>query len=201
MISSSLKNKIPVLDKGFVCLLSSTLGSQELEEVKSQFFSGRIDRKLTDLNHVMLLARCPLFVQLSLSDSGLRCVQQKQGSLEYYLPTVGDIGAPSLETSIQIVSHMDETAAALVNNFHTYKMDGCNTYIAQLNSPVSVYTTILISGSLTEFIEYCNKQNLPLPLEAFRKAVQDIISANWNSTWELLSEKNKNIKQDGRKRS
>lgn len=187
-ILSSLKNKMPVLDKGFVTLLSSTFDSADFVEVQNQFFSGKISTRLTDINHICFLVKCPLFVQLALSDLGLRSFSQKQNTIEFYEPNVSEISASSVNISIEIEKHMKSTADAVIMNAKNYQLDGADVFVSQVNSPLSVYNVLMVTGSMTQFLTFCNKKELPRPIESYRKTIQDIIKGNWNSSWELLDE-------------
>jgi hypothetical protein len=198
-LTSSLQNKIPILDKGYATVVAVSLDSQDFEEVKKQFFNNQLDTRLTDLCQVHLLIKCPLFVQLSFQDVGFKCVAQRQSNIESYIPKVNEIGAKTLRDSEDIHKHMDETSAALLMNIKHYQMEGCDMFAAQINSPISIYSTLMVSCTLTQLIAYCNKKNLPAPIEAYRSTIQQIIEANWNSVWELLDDKKEENKKDRQK--
>ena len=200
---NSLSNKIPVLDKGFVTLLSSSMDSKLFEEVSSQFMNGQsVDPRILDINTAHMLIKCPLFVQLSFSDIGLSCISQRQSSIEVYHPNVNEIGAKTLKDSEEIADHMKQTSDAIIMNSGTYKMDGCDTFISQINSPISVYNILLVTGTLSQYVKYCSKNNLPQPIEAYRAAIKDILLANWNSLWSVVGDKNQEVKEaPNRKRS
>lgn len=195
-LANSLSNKIPVLDKGFVTLLSSSMDSKLFAEVSSQFMNGEsVDSRILDANTVHMLVKCPLFVQLSFGDVGLTCFSQRQSYIEIYSPTVNEIGAKTLKDSEDIAEHMKQTSDALIVNSQTYKMDGCDTFISQINSPISVYNVLLVTGTLSQYVKYCSKKNLPRSIEAYRAAIKDILLANWNSLWSVVGDKDEETKK------
>jgi hypothetical protein len=68
-------------------------------------------------------------------------------------------------------------------------MDGCDLFIAQVNYPLSVYNTIIVSGSLSQWLDYINREGLPTPIEQYRRAIEAAILAEWDMTWELVNGK------------
>jgi hypothetical protein len=139
--------------------------------------------------------RCPLFVQLSISEQ-LKCTS-RQSAVEAFVPSVNDVCAKDLETSRLISKDIEQTTEALLINPKAYQMDGCDIFISQVVSPISVYNTVLASGTLGQWIDYANLEGLPAPIEEYRKVVEQILLSEYDYLWEHIGEKKK--KEAGRR--
>lgn len=182
-------NKIPVLDKGYVALVSCSLPRQEFRQVQVQYFRSKVSNQLLSIPQIHMEIRCPLFVQLSLSEQ-LKCTS-RQSTVEAFIPSVNDVGAKDLETSNLISKDIEQTTQALLLNPKAYQMDGCDIFISQVISPISVYNTVLISGTLGQWIDYANLEGLPAPVEEYRKVITQILLSEYDYLWEHIGEKKK----------
>ena len=186
-----LLNKTPVLDKGWVALYSSSLSGSEFSQILKLHFRGIIDHRITDMTQVVLSVRCPLFVQMSFSEHGLACSSERTSSeTEAYIPDVSTIGAQDLETNTMIQQDIEHTTAALLLNPRAYQADNCDTFISQVISPISVYNTLIVYGSLTSWMRYIEQRSLPRPIEAYRKAIEECIHGEWSGVVQIMREKN-----------
>jgi hypothetical protein len=186
-----LLGKTPVLDKGWVALYSSSLTGDDFSHVLKTHFRGTIDHRITDMTHVMLSIRCPLFVQLTFAEHGLLLSTEKIGGQpEAYIPDVSSIGSPDLDTSQIIQQDIEQTTAALLLNPAAYQQDNCDLFISQVISPISIYNTLIVFGSLTSWVRYIEQRSLPRPIEAYRKAIEDCLHGEWDKVVRTLREKN-----------
>lgn len=183
-------NEIPVLDKGYVALFSSSMSREELLHVKRFFFKNQITDQLLSKVHLHAEIKCPLFVQLSLSEQ-LSTTTKAGSKLEAFIPAVNDVKAADLETSEMIAKDIEQTTEALLLNPKAYQMDGCDIFISQMISPISVYNTVLVSGSLKHWINYANQKGLPAPIEEYRKVIEHVIRAEYDFLWELFDAEKK----------
>jgi hypothetical protein len=180
-------NKTPVLDKGWVALLSGSPMREGFKQISKTHFRGTIDNRITDMTHVMLSIRCPLFVQLTFSEFGLRCSSEKNnGKLEAYIPDIGAVGAQDLETGKTIQADIEMTTEALLINPQAYQSDHCDRFISQVISPISIYNTLVVYGSLTSWMRYIEQVGLPKPIECYRKAIEDAIHGEWDLVVQLM---------------
>lgn len=182
-----LLNRLSVLDKGYVALISSSNSGIRLKELSDEFFKADTPPEFTQIASATIIFKCPLFVQLQLSKLGFTIVQvpPKQDALEAYNPDFTDIGTPVKEDNLAIADDLYRTSQALLINPKAYQHDGCNRFISQVNTPISVYTELLISGSLNTWFAYLNQENLPSPLEVYRVAVESILRAEWKNLDDL----------------
>jgi len=185
-----LLNKTPVLDKGWVALYSSSLNNEDFNQILKTHFRGTIDNRIMDMTHVIMSIRCPLFMQLAFSEHGLLCSAEKVTSkLEAYIPDVGAINAQDLATSEMIQQDILQTTEALLINPKAYQHDNCDLFISQLVSPISIYNTLAVYGSLTSWMRYIEQRNLPRPIEAYRKAIEDCLHGEWSRVVQIMRER------------
>lgn len=179
-------NKIQVLDHGYVMLRSSSMSTKTLRSTYNSFKKLN-DHEHLDLLHASIEIRCPLFVQLALSHTGLNIISGKDSrKLESYRPTVADIGGNSLEDAENIKDAIERAIEALLINPRAFQMDGCDRFISQVVSPVSVYNRILVSGNLHRWTIFTKKDGLPAPIEAYRQTIEDVLVSEWPDLWSLI---------------
>jgi hypothetical protein len=174
-----LVNKIPCLDKGYVALLSSSNDSQKLSAIQDEYFSAQKTSSLLDLGTMTLVIRCPLFVQLNLSKFQFTVITAKSEALEAYIPNPGEICSGDHETDCLISDDIQRTTDALLINPKAYRNDGCDQFMSQIISPISVYTTLIVHGSYNEWSKYCRQEGLPVTINAYAKAIEQIKIAEW----------------------
>lgn len=186
-----LLNKAPVLDKGWVALYSSSLLGSDFQNVVKTNFRGVIDSRILDMTHIILSIRCPLFVQLTFSECGLSIsIDRTSSELEAYIPSVSEIGAQDLETNQLIQQDIAQTTEALLLNPQAYQTDNCDIFISQVISPISIYNTLIVHGSLTSWMRYIEHRSLPRPIEAYRKAIEECLHGEWSQVVQTMREKN-----------
>jgi len=180
-------NKTPVLDKGWVALFSGSPMREDFKRVLKTHFRGAIDNRITDMTNVMLSIKCPLFVQLTFSEYGLTCSSEKTSEKpEAYIPDINAIGAQDLETGKTIQADIEMTTEALLINPQAYQSDHCDRFVSQVISPISIYNTLVVYGSLTSWMRYIEQVGLPKPIECYRKAIEDAIHGEWDLVVQLM---------------
>jgi len=172
-----LLNKIPCLDKGYVALIDSMNGTHHFQNLRDQFKGVSIDN-LEKLTSATLIIRCPVWFQLRLSLSSLTMVGAPNIPMEAYLPNAGEIGSSDRTVNEAIADDIERTTAALLINPKAYKADGANNFIAQVMTPMNVYTTLLVSGTLSQWRELV-RHPAPAPMEAYLTAIKQIIDVEW----------------------
>ena len=190
-------NKIPVLDKGHVAFVSSSLTRGQFKHVQSMYFRNKANKRLLSIPKIHMEIRCPLFVQLSLTET-LSCVS-RPSAIEAFIPSVNDVKAADLESSELISEDIEQTTEALLLNPKAYQMDGCDIFISQVTSPISIYNTLLISGTLDQWINYINSEGLPAPIEEYRKAIEQAILGEYEYLWEHIGGKKEESKRSGKR--
>jgi len=177
-----LLSKIYCLDLGFVAAISSHNDCQKLVDIANELMNPiQADKKMFSLASLTMLIKCPLFIQLHLSQFGFMILNTKNpDELEAYVPNETEICSPDLETSRLISDDMKRTTSALFINPKAYQADGCDKFISQVMTPINTYTTIVVHGSYHQWQRLVSQQGLPHPLEAYRSAVNQIILTEWN---------------------
>jgi len=181
-------NKIPVLDKGYVALFSNSLSREQFLAIQAEYFRGMVHGRILSMPMIHMEIKCPLFVQLYLTEN-LNAVSKRSGTPEAFIPAVNDVAAESLETSEVISKDIEQTTKALLLNPKSYQMDGCDIFISQVISPVSVYNTLMVSGTLDQWISSVKDKSLPAPIEQYRKAIEGVLLAEYDFLWEHISGK------------
>ncbi len=180
-MTEPLLNERPVLDKGYVALASTSLGNVLFNHFLKTHFKNQFDSRITDMCHVITRVKCPLFVQMTFSEFGLVAVSDKSvTTVEAYIPSVSEVCAQDLEASTAIQADIEQTTQALLINPRAYQSENCDAFISQVISPVSVYNTLLVHGSLTSWLRYIDQRSLPKPIEAYRKAVEECLHGEWD---------------------
>lgn len=182
-------NKIPVLDKGFISLFSTSMDEKYVREAKRILYRNRQTGEFGHKIRVHVLIKSPVFVQLSLGGSGISYDNAQAGIPEAYVPTVNDVRAKDLETSEIIAKDIEQTTEALLLNPKSYQMDACDVFVSQVITPISVYNTYLASANLSAWIEYINRKDLPGPIDQYREAIENVLRAEWPSLSELFDAK------------
>jgi hypothetical protein len=175
-------NRLFVLDKGFVALVQSQLDSKLIAEVRDELFGADVacDKMLRErLSRVTVAIKCPLFVARSFAQYDLDIVHAPQSKIEAFEPSPGDIGSGDHSTDVAIADDIKRTTAALIINPKAYQSDGCDRFISQLITPISVYTTILVSGPYSEWDRYCSTEGMPQLLAAYQNAIKQILKNEW----------------------
>lgn len=175
-----LLNKIPVSDSGYVALLDSSNTTSKLREIGKEFYGGEYPTSLEELGTMTVVMKCPLFVQLYLSKFNLKVINADSGSTqEAYIPSAAAIAANEAGTSQDIADDILRTTDALIINPKAYQADGCDRFVSQVLTPISTYTTLIVSGGYSEWCKAAYQSKLPLPIGEYAKAIGQIIEGEW----------------------
>lgn len=180
-----LLNKINVLDKGFVALIDSSGNAKLLQDLQDTYFKTKINMRLLDVASATLIIKCPLFVQLNISQYGFDLIHLPSDQVEAYIPDVAGVSADTLADSQRICNYIAATTEALLLNHKGFSMDGADPFISQLLTPISVYNEILVSGNIKKWIMYLNQTNLPKQMEQYREAIKSVLLAEWKNLEKL----------------
>jgi hypothetical protein len=181
-----LLNKLNVLDKGFVAPLSFSGNGKILQDLQDHYFKTRTNLKLLELSSASLVIKCPLFVQLNLSQYGLNIITTPSDNVEAYIPDISLIEGESTEDREEIRHYIDMTTQALLLNQKGIAMDGASRFTAQLLTPITVYNELIVSGKLNNWLAFLKQSRLPKELEIYRKSIQDILSSEWRNIETLM---------------
>lgn len=178
-----LLNEISVLDKGHVALLSSSNSGVKLKELSDQLFGSLPHYSFLEIANATLIVKCPLFVQLKLSQYGFTIIQAPhKGDVEAFLPDMTDVQAPVREDSETIADDIMRTTEALLINPKSYQADGCNEFVSQVITPINVYTTLVVHGTLAQWIHYLNSSDkVPDQVKKYNEAIKQVISNEWKN--------------------
>lgn len=179
-------NKVKVLDKGFVAPLSSNITGKQLQQIQDEYFRTKVNMKLLNLCSATIVIKCPLFVQLNLSQYGLNIVSTPSDDVEAFIPDLTMIEGDSLEDRQHLHQYIKATTEALILNQKGMPMDGADELTAQMLTPINTYNEIIVHGGLREWINFLNQKKLPDAIEKYRSTVFDILRADWGNLDKLM---------------
>ena len=173
----------PVVDKGYVKLMAATFTHNNLRNLNANFFKDPkygLHNQLLDIPTVSIEVKSPIFVQLTFGNQGLQTVIKNTASEpEVFTPCLTDIKAESLEASKAILADLKNTSGALLMNPKAYQYEKCDPFISQVNTPIAVYNTYMVSGTLRQWIRYITQVQYPAPIGVYRDAILEIIKAEY----------------------
>lgn len=176
-----LLNKISVLDKGFVALIDSSGNAKLLQDLQDTYFATKVNVRLLEIASATLIIKCPLFVQLNISQYGFELIHLPSNQVEAYLPDVASVSADTLDDSRRISNYIAATTEALLLNHKGFSMDGADPFTSQMLTPISVYNEIIVSGNIKKWITYLNQTNLPTPISKYQDAVKASLLTEWKN--------------------
>jgi hypothetical protein len=176
-----LLNKIPVLDKGYVALIDSTLNKSTYTSTIDEFFQSQDRKELNNFKTAIFAIKAPIFVKLHLAQHGFKILSSTSyNEVEAFIPSVGEIGAATLEVNRAIADDIERTTEALLINPAAYQADGCNRFISQLITPINVYSVFLASGNASEWISFTTQGSKILPIRSYIDAIDSILKTYWS---------------------
>jgi hypothetical protein len=182
-----LLNKVIVLDKGFVAPLCFSGNGKILQDLQSFYFStGAANLRLMDIATATLVIKCPLFIQLNLSQYSFSILNTNSKNIEAYIPDITMISGGSLEERQEFARYIEMTTEALILNQKSIPMDGGSVFTAQLLTPINVYNEIIVHGKLSSWVEFLKQKRLPLELELYRKTIEDALLCEWKNITNLI---------------
>lgn len=173
-----LLNKIPVLDKGYVALRGCSLNGEEMRAIEKDHYKGKINRQLWDVATLTLEIRCPLFVQLFFQQFNLQVINTVEKDVEYYSPDVSEMNTGDHSVDLEVSSYIKQTSESLTITSKAMEQDGVDRFMANIVMPISVYNTVLVSGSLNQWIQLMKKKT-PAPISAYRDAIYTVAGVEW----------------------
>jgi len=165
-----LLNKIPVLDQGYVALISSAMSNKVYSDTVDEFFGAMDNVSLHRLSFATLVFKAPLFVQMHLGQHGVKIVHAKPANQ-----------SSDLESNRAIADDIERTTAALLINPASYRADGADKFISQIILPISTYTTFLVGATLEDWQKFYRMKSVPAPIRSYADAVEQIIKAEWKN--------------------
>jgi len=173
-------NKLPVLDDGYVTLLSSTIPNKKYKDVLDNFFQATPTESLRQACFLVMAIRCPIFVQLIFAQHGLTLISTRDNKLTTYRPNAGEIGGSDHANNKMIAEDIAATSEALTVNPNAYQADGCDKFISQIILPISTYSTFIVSGTLDKWQKFYTNQNVPAPIKSYAMVIEQVVRAEYN---------------------
>ena len=176
-----LLSKENVLDKGFVAPLEFCGGGKILQDLQDSYFRTKTNMKLLKIASATLIIKCPLFVQVNLQQYGLDVIATPSDCIEAYIPDISMVEGETIEDRQRIVQYMQATTEALLLNQKGMTMDGGDSFTSQLLMPITVYSEIIVHGSLSQWVNYLNQKKLPKEIKAYQVQISSTLESEWKN--------------------
>jgi len=165
-----------LLDKGYIKYIGSSATRIDVQHLLDEGFSR--EKILPHINLTYSI-KCPLFVKLALSDFGFQITTMQSSRVELFCPTASDVKGNDLQVSQEIADDIKATGEALIINPKAYQKDGCEPSVSQVNSPLSLYNTIVVSGNISTWSKLIEFTNFPKLIDEYRIAIKDSIDCEY----------------------
>lgn len=173
-------NKLPVLDKGYVAIVDSSLSGKMMSKLEEEHFKGKINRDLLDCASLTLQIRCPIFFQVYLQQRRMTVVNTIEKEVECYIPDISEINTGDHSVDKDIAEHMKQTIETILLTTKAFEKDKLDRFMSNTIIPVSVYNTVIVTASLTEWIKLIDgKRKLPYAIKAYTDVIKDAVEAEW----------------------
>lgn len=178
---------IPVLDHGWIKLLSCSPNGKELQEIRQQYYRGTIQSSMVKMTQVSIEINMPIFVRIAMGR--IPFVLKPFNNYEkFYNPSIADIGSGNLETNKQIQESIQMTMDALITNQETYMSDGCNHFVAMMTVPTSAYISGVAYSSMEEWMSFVCLTNTPNQVKSYQEGIKKILMAEF-PMWEEIEKR------------
>jgi hypothetical protein len=166
---------IPVLDKGYVKRVSSSLDLNSFRKFKQDVYKGIFKESLLHVPQVVLEIKCPLFLTVSLASTNLKLHTAINGTTDFYEPTVDDIKSGNHEKDLEIHEHLVANIQATAINAQLYKEDGSNSFVSSIAAPIASYWVGYLIGSVADYRDFFNSKGAPLQILAYQRVIRDLV--------------------------
>lgn len=174
-------NRLPVLDHGYVSLISCSPTYSEHKSIMSSLFRNRLSMQSVDMVYVHLHIKCPYFILIPMVSSGIRCVSSANQAGDAFCPTIEYVSSGSSSNDRDISESMKMTIESLMINQKAYIHDGCNAFIASVTTPVAAYWEGVMYASLTEWCRFILAKDLHSVVKQYQKTIHDSISTEYKN--------------------
>ncbi len=169
---------IPCLDKGYVSLVGTHMPLTKLNELSTKLFQ-QPGKKFLRLSAATFVIKCPLVVQLALSQIDATIVVANLDKIEAYTPNPGELNVADFSTAQQIANNMNRTTEALLINPEAYTRDGCDKNMAQMLLPVNTYTTLVVQSSYNEWRRFADAGHTSSVIKSYADAIGNLLQLEW----------------------
>ena len=181
-----LLNKVNVLDKGFISLVTASGNGRLLQDIQDEYFKTKVNLNLLKMASATFIIKCPIFVQLNLHKYNLDIIITPCDDVEAYIPTVDLIDGDSLEDREGVQRYIQQTTEALLLNQQAIPLDGGSNFTSQLLIPISVYNKIIVHGNLKQWLDFIKQKNLPKEMEIYRSQIEGLLEIEWKNIKQLM---------------
>ena len=177
----------PVLDHGWIKLLSCSPNGKEMQEIRTRYYRGTIQSSMIQMTQIAIEMNVPIFVRIAMGR--IPFVLKPFNTYEnFYNPTVADICSGNLETNQQIQENIQMTMDALMTNQETYVSDGCNNFVAMMTAPTSAYVSGIAYGNMGEWMDFTSLASAPNQVKAYQDSIRKTLMAEF-TVWEEIEKR------------
>ena len=100
--------------------------------------------------------------------------------VECYIPDISEINTGDHSVDKDIAEHMKQTIETILLTTKAFEKDKLDRFMSNTIIPVSVYNTVIVTASLTEWIKLIDgKRKLPYAIKAYTDVIKDAVEAEW----------------------
>ena len=169
-------NKLPVLDHGYVSLISCSPSYSDHTDIRSSLFRNRLTAQSIDMVYVHLEVKCPYFILIPMVSSGIRCASSVSQASDAFCPTLDMVASGSTANDRDISESMKMTVESLMLNQKSYVHDGCNAFVASITTPVAAYWEGVMYASMTEWSRFMFAKDLHPIVKQYQKTIYETVS-------------------------
>lgn len=167
---------IRVLDKGHVILRQPDFSKSDIRALRK---NGYDTKRLQKHIYVSLIVKAPMFVKMMFPEFGLITLTNNKSKLEVFEPTMSDVKAETPTIGQEIADDIKATSQALLINPKAYRADGCERSVSQINTPIALYNSFIVSGFLSNWNELISHNSFQPLIEDYREAIHSLIIAEY----------------------
>lgn len=186
-MSTTLLNKFPVLEHGYVRLQTVSPDAVNLAEIRKRAYKGTLQAAHLELPYVHMEICCPYAVLLTLASSGLTLVPYQDMNKDMaHIPGLDDIKSGSIDIDWQISESLKLTIESTMLNQHAYAEDGCDRSVATLTTPLAAYWEGVVHGKLLSFLRFTESKHQPKIIRVYQERMRDSISSEYKNLQEMI---------------
>jgi hypothetical protein len=174
-------SKIPVLDGGYVRLISCSPPFEEYRKILASHFRNNLTWSILDISSITLEIKCPYFILIPLVSSGMKAVAYPRQPDEAFTPSIDYIKSGSLENDKDISESMKMTIDSLMLNKRAYMHDGCDPFISSITTPVSCFWEGIIYAKTVDWVRFISSKNLHTVVNLYQKSIENAISTEYKN--------------------
>ncbi len=174
-------NKIPILDHGYIEVISYHNDNASLASINSDpHFVGISREDMPRIGSLTLKVRLPFFMKSYLCRSVSNTIDVPD-RIEFYVPSIDQLVVGSVQERADKIEIIKGNIRELTQTFKDILPHNHEPLLAACLLPSNVYATVIANGSVPEWLNFCNTANTIsyLPYSAYSTKIKELIDSMW----------------------